>query len=91
MQENPFLVITEQDLYIDRDMLPLFQHLWEESKFKLNWSIIKRIEVKKEMFIVHYKKNEKTKSQKVGLQWVENTEDLLATLKEMSTGEYYMD
>ncbi|MGD2250878.1 MAG: hypothetical protein PVF58_20965 [Candidatus Methanofastidiosia archaeon] len=81
MQENPFLVITEQSLYVDREMLPPLQHLWEGRKFKLNWSIIKRIEVKKEMFIVHYEKNGKTKSQKVELKWVENTEDLLETLK----------
>ncbi|MGD2249504.1 MAG: hypothetical protein PVF58_13950 [Candidatus Methanofastidiosia archaeon] len=33
------------------------------------------------MFIVYYEKNEKTKSQKVGLDWVQNTEDLLDTLK----------
>ncbi|MGD2250874.1 MAG: hypothetical protein PVF58_20945 [Candidatus Methanofastidiosia archaeon] len=81
MQKNPFLVITEQNLYIDRDMLPPFQYIWGWRKIKLNWSAIKRIEVKKEMFIIYYEKNGKTKSQKVGLKWVENTEDLLATLK----------
>jgi hypothetical protein len=81
MQENPFLVIAEQNLYIDRDMLPPFQYIWGGRKFKLDWSAIEKIEVKKEMFIIYYRKNGKIKSQKVELKWVENTEDLLETLK----------
>jgi hypothetical protein len=32
-------------------------------------------------FFVHYRKNGKTKSQKVELKWVQNKKDLLETLK----------
>jgi hypothetical protein len=81
MQKVPFLSIGEQKIVLDREILPFPLYIGGKGVIKLKWSDIQKIEMEQTTFIVHYRKNGKTKSQKVGLKWVENTEDLLESLK----------